>query len=234
MDTGAARKVSGREAVCAHVASAGGAVAAVPVELADGGGSYRYLGAHGILSHAECTGPLGSDYASGGQTPCNQPDKISLCRPVAYAGLFVTTVAFINAPLAGRWSGGSRRARRRCWCSWTAPRCTGRPSRSPSGRRRCPRPPAWLSDSTAPALRRRQRPEVGAAECMLCPPCARSRTGRACTSAQSGSHFQIIHKFLQPAPSSGVGCSLLSCRFHTLQHRLFLSQTASLVMSEHR
>lgn len=43
MDTGAERKVSGREAVCAHVATAGGAVAAVPVELADGGGSYRYL-----------------------------------------------------------------------------------------------------------------------------------------------------------------------------------------------
>jgi len=41
MDAGAERKVSGREAISAHVAAAGGAVAGVPVELADGGGSYR-------------------------------------------------------------------------------------------------------------------------------------------------------------------------------------------------
>jgi len=43
-NTGAERKVSGREAISAHVASAGGAAAAVPVELADGGGSYRCPG----------------------------------------------------------------------------------------------------------------------------------------------------------------------------------------------
>ena len=42
VDIGSGRKVSGREAVSVHVASSGGAVAAVAVELADGGGSYRY------------------------------------------------------------------------------------------------------------------------------------------------------------------------------------------------